>query len=110
LAERGIALQVTIGSFGGVFGKRAKRAAEQLIGLGAVHLAATDAHSAGHRLAAVPEGLRRLQELVGAENLQQLALHTPKALLNGGMLPSPITPPVKRSRNPMRKLFSAVER
>lgn len=92
LAERGIGLQVTIGSFSGIFGKRAKRAAEELVRLGAVHLAATDAHSAGHRMAAVPEGLRRLNKMVGEVNLQQLAVHTPNALLQDGVLPDPITP------------------
>ncbi len=91
LAERGIALQVTIGSFSGIFGKRAKRTAEELIALGAVHLVAADAHSAGHRLAAVPQGLQRLAELVGDDAFQTLTGASPRALLAGGPFPIPVT-------------------
>ena len=96
LAQRGIAMQVTIGSFSGVFGKQAKRAAEALVKMGAVHLVATDAHSAGHRMAAVPEGLRRLNALVGRENLIQLTVDAPKLLLNEGELLRPIAATPKR--------------
>lgn len=108
LAERGIGLQVTIGSFSGIFGKRAKRAAEELVRLGAVHLVATDAHSAGHRLAAAPDGLRRLRTMVGPDNLHRLTEHAPHALLHDGVLPFPIVPPAKRSRNPMRRVFPGI--
>lgn len=93
LAHRGIAVQVTIGSFSGILGKRTKLTAEALIALGAVHLVATDAHSAGgDRMTAVPEGLKRLGSLVGQNKLEHLLLDAPQALLAGGC-PSPIVPP-----------------
>jgi protein-tyrosine phosphatase len=91
LAQRGIALQVTIGSLAGAFGSRARKAAEMLLRLGAVHLVATDAHSAGHRLAAVPEGLRRLRNLLDAEQYQRVLIDAPHALISGEPLPQPVT-------------------
>jgi protein-tyrosine phosphatase len=82
LVGRGIVLQVTIGSFSGAFGKRAKRAAEALLERGVVQVLATDAHSAGHRMAAVPSGMRRLEELLGPDQLQRLLIEAPATLLN----------------------------
>jgi protein-tyrosine phosphatase len=96
LVERGVALQVTISSLAGVFGKTAQHTAEQMLRQGMVHLVATDAHSAGHRFAAVPAGINRLRDLVGEERLVQLVEAVPRALLAGDPLPdlAPVgTPP-----------------
>jgi len=90
LVGRGIYLQVTIGSFSGAFGKRAKKSAETLLESGLVHLLATDAHSAGHRMAAVPAGLERLRELIGQEGIHQLTIEAPANLLNGDPPPAPV--------------------
>lgn len=90
IAQRGVALQVNIASLTGLFGRQARRAAEDLLKLGAVHLAATDAHSAGHRMAAVPEGMNRLRDLVGEEGLNRLVTENPASLLNGDPLPAPV--------------------
>ena len=105
LAERGIALQVTIGSFAGAFGKTARRTAEALLDLGAVHLVASDAHSAGHRMAAVPRGLERLSSLVGAAGVRQLTVDAPRALLEGSALPSP---PSVRRRSLRERLLAVI--
>jgi protein-tyrosine phosphatase len=91
IAGRGIGLQVNIASLTGIFGKRARHAAEELLRLGVVHLVATDAHSAGHRMAAVPAGLTRLRELVGEAGLRQLSAVNPAILLNDEILPDPVT-------------------
>lgn len=91
LASRGIAMQVTIGSLVGVFGPRARRAAEKLIAMGAVHLVATDAHSLGSRMDAVPAGLRRLEQLVGHDQARQLLRDNPLALLSGNALPGGVS-------------------
>jgi protein-tyrosine phosphatase len=88
-AERGIALQVTIGSLAGAFGKLARKTAEELLKLGAVHLVATDAHSDGQRMQAVPEGLARLRKLLGPEEYRRATFDNPAALL-GGSLPEPL--------------------
>lgn len=93
LFARGIILQVTIGSFSGAFGKRAKKSAETLLQRGLVQIVATDAHSAGHRMAAVPAGMKRLSELVGASQVQRLTVEAPACLLNGDPLPPPARRP-----------------
>jgi protein-tyrosine phosphatase len=92
LVSRGIVLQVTIGSFSGAFGKRAKRCAETLLELGVVQVVATDAHSAGHRMAAVPAGMERLRKLVGQAQLETLTVMSPAMLLNGDAAPPPVHP------------------
>lgn len=98
LAERGVILQVTIGSLTGLFGREARKTAERLVRDGTAQIVATDAHSAGHRFAAVPEGLERLRDMVGEERTEQLVEGTPRALLHGGPLPAPpVPPPPKRS-------------
>jgi protein-tyrosine phosphatase len=96
LVHRGVILQVTIGSFSGAFGKRAKRCAEALLDRGVVQIVATDAHSAGHRMAAVPAGMERLRDLVGPEQLQTLTVEAPSLLLNGNS-PPPSAQLLKRS-------------
>jgi protein-tyrosine phosphatase len=96
LVARGIALQVTIGSFSGAFGKRARRTAEALLERGVVQILATDAHSAGHRMAAVPAGMERLHSLIGEAGVHQLLVEAPANLLNGDSLPPPVCP-VRRS-------------
>jgi len=98
LVERGVVLQVTISSLAGVFGKAAQRCAEQMLRQDMVHLVATDAHSAGHRFAAVPAGLQRLRELVGDERLAQLVETVPRALLAGDPLPA-LSPVSSRNRS-----------
>jgi protein-tyrosine phosphatase len=99
LVARGIILQVTIGSFSGAFGKRAKRSAETLLEHGLVHLLATDAHSAGHRMAAVPSGMARLRELLTPDQLHQLTVEAPACLLNGEAVPAPVQPATRSWRD-----------
>jgi protein-tyrosine phosphatase len=99
LVARGIALQVTIGSLSGAFGKRARRAAEALLERGVVQLLATDAHSAGHRMAAVPAGLERLRALIGDGGIHQLLVEAPAMLLNGDGLPPPVRLPERSWRD-----------
>lgn len=88
LAERGVLLQVNLPSLTGLFGQAARRTAEVLLRAGAVHLAASDAHSSGRRYAAVPAGIGRLRELVGDEGVAILLEETPRALLEGAALPN----------------------
>jgi len=92
LAERGILLQVTIGSLAGMLGRAARRTAEELLRRGAVHVVATDGHSAGERYAGVSPGLARLTELMGTEGVRRLVVATPRALLDGTALPDPPAP------------------
>ena len=87
LAERGILLQLNLPSLMGLFGQPARRTAERLLQAGAIRLAASDAHSPGHRYAAVPDGIGRLRELVGDEGVVVLLEETPRAVLEGAVLP-----------------------
>ena len=88
LAARGVLLQINLPSLTGLFGQAARRAAEVLLRAGAVHLAASDAHSPGHRYAAVPDGIARLRALVGDEGVSVLMREMPRALLDGQALPA----------------------
>ena len=81
LVERGVMLQVTIGSLTGLFGKKAQRIAETWLRQGAVGLVASDAHSNGNRLSCVPKGLARLDRLVGPSERRRLTVEMPAALL-----------------------------
>jgi protein-tyrosine phosphatase len=92
LAERGIVLQLTIGSVAGLFGKAARVTAEALLRAGAIGVVATDAHSAGHRYVSVDEGLARLRKLVNEDGVSLLTDAIPRALLND--LPLPENPVV----------------
>lgn len=93
LANRGVILQVTIGSVTGLFGKRAQQTAETWLQGGAVDLVATDAHSAGHRLAAVPKGLARVRHIAGEAEVRRLTVDVPAALLRDDVLPASVAAP-----------------
>lgn len=81
LVSRGILLQVTFGSFVGLFGKRARKAAETLLRRQAIHVLASDAHSAGQRLVAVKRARERVAALAGERVAQALTVENPHALL-----------------------------
>lgn len=109
LASRGVILQVTIGSLTGLFGRRVQQTAERWLRAGAVDLVATDAHSAGHRLLAVPKGLARLERIVGGAEARRLTVDVPTALLGDAELPSPAvgsSQPVSRWAASVRRFFS----
>ncbi len=89
LAERGVLLQVTIGSLAGLFGRHAQHLAEELLVNDVVTVLATDAHSAGQRIETVTRGLERARQLVGAARVRQLVVDNPHALLTNEALPEP---------------------
>jgi protein-tyrosine phosphatase len=70
LAERRGLLQVTVGNYDRLLGRWAKKAAEALLHARAVHVVATDAHSAMDRLLSVLPALRRSERPVGTAALQ----------------------------------------
>ncbi|GIW04559.1 MAG: tyrosine protein phosphatase [Thermomicrobiales bacterium] len=88
LAERGVLLQVTIGSLAGLFGRHALRVAEELLLNDAVTVLATDAHFVGQRIDTVPRGLERARQLVGEARVRQLLNENPEALLRDQALPA----------------------
>lgn len=109
LARRGVILQVTIGSLAGLFGKRVQHTAERWLRTGAVDLVASDAHSAGHRLSAVPKGLARLERIVGGAEVRRMTVDVPAALLRDTALSSAAAEPnssASRWPGPLTRLFS----
>lgn len=89
LARRGVVLQLTYASLAGALGAPVKRAAERLIDLDTPLILASDAHSPGQRLLAIPEGMRRAEALVGGDRLRQMTTDIPAALLADAALPEP---------------------
>ena len=109
LAERGVMLQVTIGSLAGLFGKRVQHAAETWLRAGAVDLVATDAHSAGHRLSAVPEGLAQLERIIGSAEVRRVTEDVPAALLRDAPLPARVAESknaISRWPTPLARMLS----
>jgi protein-tyrosine phosphatase len=106
LAERGVLMQVTLGSLVGLFGKPAQKIAELLLREGAATVLASDAHSAGQRFMAVGDGLHRAEDLIGPARVRQLVYDNPKALLESRPLPMPAEIVVSESgERGWRKLF-----
>ncbi|CAN5755566.1 tyrosine-protein phosphatase [soil metagenome] len=111
LAGRGVVLQVTYASLAGVLGKPVQRTAELLLQSDAMMVLASDAHSNGRRLLAIPRGADRAGELVGDGRLRQLMVDNPAALLAGEALPDPVKiEPAESPAGPIgrvKRLFSA---
>jgi protein-tyrosine phosphatase len=110
LANRGVVLQLTFASLTGALGKTVKRTAELLLLSDAHLILASDAHSNGQRLDAIPVALDRARQLVGDARLRQITVENPAALLSGAPLdePAPLQPaPLPESRmDRVKRVFS----
>jgi len=94
VGAQGAILQITWGSFAGVYGRTVERTARDLLDLALERdilvVLATDAHSEGQRLALVPEGLKWIRKHVpdGALVVEWASRVVPAALLaNQPLLP-----------------------
>jgi protein-tyrosine phosphatase len=105
LVDRGVLLQVTTGSFAGIFGGSALTTAEHLLRESAVHVVASDAHSAGQRFMAVEPGLSRLLELVGDHGVERLTTSNPRAILANEPVDSVSSVDTRAAPNGLRKVF-----
>lgn len=81
LVDHGVWMQVTAGSLAGRFGRDAKYWAERLLGDGAVHILATDAHDPERRPPDLARGRDLAARLVGEEEAQCLVSVRPSAIL-----------------------------
>lgn len=92
LAQRGVLLQLTLRSLV-ASSRQARTTSAELLAAGAIALVASDAHGDDHRLASVPDGLRRLEELVGREGTERIVRDNPRAVLDGAPIAAlaPIT-------------------
>ena len=87
LVRGGARTQITAGSFTGLFGPEAQRAAESWLAAGLVHFVASDAHNTKRRPPHVREAIARVRELSGDDVTEALIRGNPQAVLDGRMLP-----------------------
>jgi protein-tyrosine phosphatase len=105
LAERGIALQVNIGSLTGLYGKSARKTAETLFRRNAVALVASDAHGSGATFDHLERGLERVEELAGHQ-ARVLLSDRARMLLDGqDRVPLPIPKEDERLATGWRRVF-----
>lgn len=100
LTQLGVLLQVNLGSFSGIYGKRAQRTARRIIGNGLAHFLATDSHDTTvlHR--------QPLQHLT-AETIHRLVKVHPAMALSGKTLECPLAKPAPNLQERVRRFFSA---
>jgi protein-tyrosine phosphatase len=107
--ERGAVLQLTSGSFAGVYGKQVERSARRLLDLAIERdvaiVLASDAHSDGQRLVRVTDGLRWIDTHVdeGRGIVEWATRIVPDRLLDSQAVPSytrwrEMVPPERRDR------------
>jgi protein-tyrosine phosphatase len=94
----GALVQITTASLAGAFGRRARRAALDLVEIECAHLVASDAHDATSRLL----GREALAGAIDDERAEWLTTGVPSAIVEGTPLPSRPTGPA--GRNWLRRL------
>lgn len=81
LVDKGALLQINSGSLAGAHGKKAKKAAEQLLRAGMVHLVASDAHGE-HRMPSDKwEIEKKISQICGVENTERIMQINPQKVL-----------------------------
>ena len=81
--REGLLLQCNAGSFAGKFGEAAERAAKLLLKNHLVDFIGSDAHRDVGRDTDMRAGAQVIQELVGEEELQRIAVENPQKLIKG---------------------------
>ena len=85
IVERGVLIQVTIGSLAGSFGPKVKKTAEAFLKQGLVHILASDCHGAdGSRSPEFRAGFDAARKLVGEEVATRLVSDNPWAIVRRG--------------------------
>lgn len=97
LVRQGAWMQVTAGSFTGVFGSRARYWAERFLEDGLIHIIATDAHSSGRRSPAMSQARDIAERALGKEEAQRLVRGRQEQMLRNE-LPSAVTPPPMKAQ------------
>ncbi|MGH2945885.1 MAG: tyrosine-protein phosphatase [Solirubrobacteraceae bacterium] len=100
LVEGGALAQVTTGSFAGLFGETARRAATAMLRHGIVHVLASDAHDAVYR----GPDLRATADALDDDQRRWMAGAAPAAILAGDSLPE--RPPLAPDRGVLARLRS----
>jgi protein-tyrosine phosphatase len=81
LVDAGYRVQINLGSFAELYGREVRKTAEKLLGLGVVHFAASDVHSAAHAEIIYGEGLDRFRAAAGEDEFRRILIDNPAALL-----------------------------
>jgi protein-tyrosine phosphatase len=93
--ELGCAVQITANALTGFWGPRVARVATWLLEHEAVHVIASDAHDAKHRVPVLSQGRDAAAEICGAEIARALVETNPRAILSGQPLPYSPKPALK---------------
>ncbi len=94
----GCLVQVTALSFLDRFGKRARRAADELMDRGLVHFVASDAHDIEHRPPLLADAFAYIADRYGADRATALFADNPRATLTGSYLEVDDPAPRKKKR------------
>lgn len=111
LIEAGVYLQVNWGSFSGLYGRTAKRAATLLAKNGWIHCLATDSHRPERPITTeIQRAAVKLGKLIGHENLRQITLLNPQNVLrNEALRPMQIAGAMSRQKSrPWRQWCSSL--
>lgn len=82
ILDSGTALLMDVASLQGRYGRRPQRSAQLLLREGYYHAACSDAHRSSD-VDYVARGIRRLEELAGADTMVELLCNGPRAILDG---------------------------
>lgn len=85
--ELGCAVQITANALTGFWGQRVERTARWLLEHEAVHVIASDAHDARHRVPILSQAREAAAAVCGSEVAEALVEHNPRAVLQGQPLP-----------------------
>jgi len=96
--EAGCYVQVTASSYTGLFGRRVKACADELMTRGLTHFVASDAHDCRFRTPSLGEAYARLAELWGEERIRPLFVDHPKAVLTGQTVDFELPPAFAKTR------------
>lgn len=99
----GLLLQCNAGSFAGYFGEAAQQAANLLLKNGLVDLLGSDAHRPHGRDTDMRAGVEAISKLIGAAELERIAVSNPHRLISGQTIEYQI--PAKLSRQTSKKSF-----
>lgn len=81
--EKGVLVQVNVGSIKGLFGEKAKKAGEFFLDKGYIHLLASDAHSAGQRPPVLTKHVLELKTQINNAAIDLLTITNPERLIQG---------------------------
>jgi len=96
--ELGCYVQITAASVTGLFGKRVKACAHELMKRGVVHVVASDAHDARVRTPDLRDAYSALADEWGEDRIQPLFVENPRAVLMGDTIDADVQPGLVKNR------------